>query len=59
METLGNKVREKRFLGSEFYFEPGMHPATKNEGDRINDSFNKGDLDSHLWNKEVGEVITS
>jgi len=59
MEIPVNIVPEKRTEGSKVYFESGMHPTTENGASAIYNDFSQGNLDAHVWNKEVSERIAS
>ncbi len=49
------KFEAKTDTASKLYFEPGDHDTNLDAGSRID----KGDLNIHAWNKEVGERMRS
>jgi hypothetical protein len=59
MEVPVKIVPEKRVEGSTIRFEPGIHPETESGKATVDNDFGQGNLDVHVWNKEVGERIAS
>src|SRR5437016_665670 len=59
MEVPSSNVPETVTTTPPLHFESGRHPATDRENATVNNGFSSGDLDTHGWNKEVGERVAS
>jgi hypothetical protein len=59
MEVPLNVVPEQKSEGGGVHFEPGIHPFSQSENAAVFNAFYNGDLEMHMWNKEVDERIAS